>query len=162
MPGDDRRLRPPVPGWIGALGEPVYRWAVGRRNVRFDRAVDVQRFPLPVVSVGNLSVGGTGKTPMVALVVRRLIELGRRPAVVMRGYKRRAGGMSDEQAEYTALFGDSVRVEADPDRCGAISRLIGGGACDCVALDDGADFKASRALVPLGTQVSEYSINPRE
>jgi tetraacyldisaccharide 4'-kinase len=137
MRHDDRRSRPPAPGWLGALGEPVYRWAVARRNARFDRGEDVNRFPLPVISVGNLSVGGTGKTPMVALVVRRLIEMGRRPAVVMRGYKRRAGEMSDEQAEYAAMFGDSVRIEADPDRSGAISRLIAQAACDSVVLDDG-------------------------
>jgi tetraacyldisaccharide 4'-kinase len=133
----DRRSRPPLPAWFGGLGEPVYRWAVARRNARFDRGEGIKRFPMPVISVGNLSVGGTGKTPIVALVVRKLIETGRRPAVVMRGYKRRAGKMSDEQAEYAAIFGDAVPVEADPDRCGAIARLIGRAACDCVVLDDG-------------------------
>jgi tetraacyldisaccharide 4'-kinase len=47
----------------------------------------------PVVSLGNLTVGGTGKTPAVELAVRTLLELARRPAVVSRGYGRRSRGV---------------------------------------------------------------------
>ena len=50
---------------------------------------------VPVISVGNITTGGTGKTPMVAWVVQHLREGGRRPAILMRGYKA-TGGKSDE------------------------------------------------------------------
>lgn len=48
-----------------------------------------RRLDRPVISVGNLSVGGTGKTPVVAAIARWLIEQGHRPAILSRGYKRR-------------------------------------------------------------------------
>jgi len=47
----------------------------------------------PVVSVGNLSVGGTGKTPLVMYIAEKLLERGWRPSILTRGYKRRIGGM---------------------------------------------------------------------
>jgi tetraacyldisaccharide 4'-kinase len=52
-----------------------------------------RRVPTRVVSVGNLTVGGTGKTPAVELAVRTLTGLGHRPAVISRGYRRRSRGV---------------------------------------------------------------------
>lgn len=137
MKSVDRRDRPPLSGPLARLAESAYRWGVARRNRRFDRGVGVRRFPIPIISVGNLSVGGTGKSPTVAMLVSRLRDLGRRPAVVMRGYKRRRGQASDEQAEYGELLPARTPVEADPDRCAAVDRLLTMGACDCAVLDDG-------------------------
>lgn len=140
MTVEDRRSRPPLPrplAWAARLGEAAYSAAIGRRNARFDSGVGVNRFAIPIISVGNLSVGGTGKTPMVSLIVRWLLEAGHRPAIVMRGYKSRAGAMSDEQAEYIERFGDAVPVAAHPDRTASIGALRARGACDVVVLDDG-------------------------
>ncbi len=137
MKSVDRRDRPPLSGPLARLAESAYRWGVARRNRRFDRGVGVRRFPIPIISVGNLSVGGTGKSPTVAMLVSRLRDLGKRPAVVMRGYKRRRGEASDEQAEYGELLAVGTPVEADPDRCAAVDRLLAMGACDCAVLDDG-------------------------
>lgn len=78
----------PLPSWLGRLGEPLYRAAINRRNRRYDSGRGVTRLPLPVISVGNLSVGGTGKTPMVMHILRLLLEHGHRPCVAMRGYSR--------------------------------------------------------------------------
>jgi tetraacyldisaccharide 4'-kinase len=49
----------------------------------------VEKAPLPVVSVGNLTMGGNGKTPMCAFLARSLASLGLKPAIVSRGYRRR-------------------------------------------------------------------------
>ena len=49
-----------------------------------------------MISIGNITVGGTGKTPLVEHVARGLCERGRSPAVVMRGYGAKHAGASDE------------------------------------------------------------------
>lgn len=130
----------PLPAALSPVAsalEPLYRWAVRRRNRGFDRGERVWRAPAPVVSVGNLSVGGTGKTPMVMFLARELLAQGRRPVIAMRGYAKRAGERSDEEAEYLAAL-EGVRVMADPDRSAAIAAHFDSGAkADCVLLDDG-------------------------
>ena len=130
--------RAPLPGPLGTLASRAYRWEIDRRNRAYDAGRDVTRLDRPVVSVGNLSVGGTGKTPMVMHVVRELLELARRPCIAMRGYKSR-GGESDEQREYLDTF-SNVPVVANPDRRSALKQLFAsdeGRAIDCVVLDDG-------------------------
>lgn len=78
------------------------------RNALFDAGIlSVYRANLPVLSVGNLTVGGNGKTPLVAFVVDLLREAGFRPAVVMRGY----GGR--ERGPYLVCSEDSPRRVGD-------------------------------------------------
>ena len=75
---------PPAPLRAAAA---LYALAARVRAVGFDRGFSaVRRLPVPCVSVGNLTVGGTGKTPLVAWLIDALIALGARPAVVSRGY----------------------------------------------------------------------------
>lgn len=73
------------------LAAVLYEGAVRARNRFYDRPAAVRNADLPVVSVGNLTVGGTGKTPVVAWIARRLLEWDVRPGVVSRGYRGRAG-----------------------------------------------------------------------
>ena len=123
---------------IGPLAAPVYGAVVARRNRRFDRGVGVKRVPVPVVSVGNLTVGGTGKTPFVMWLCRNLIARGVKPAIAMRGYKaERSGGRSDEAEEYRAAL-QGVPVIVNPDRhAGIAAFLADGNTAHVVVLDDG-------------------------
>src|SRR5262245_49394186 len=65
----------------------VFAGAVGLRGWLYDRGwLPSRRLSVPVISVGNLSVGGTGKSPMVALVARTLVAAGAKPVIVSRGH----------------------------------------------------------------------------
>lgn len=132
----DRRERPPLPSPLGRLIEPVYRSVVRRRNRAFDRGDRVQRVAAPFLSVGNLSVGGTGKSPVVALTVAMLREAGHKPGIAMRGYKSRPGHESDEQREYKSSC-PGTPVVANPDRVAGATELIEKHRCSCIVLDDG-------------------------
>lgn len=140
---------PPLPLGLGRLLEPAYRAVVAQRNRSFDRGSRVARARVPVISVGNLSVGGTGKTPMVRCVVRWLLDAHHAPFIAMRGYKARRGEASDEQAEYMASL-PGVTVLAAPDRASAIARYLDSvdrAAATCCVLDDGFQHRfAAREL----------------
>ena len=85
--------------------------------------------PIPVIGVGNLSVGGTGKTPIAAHVVRVLLEAGARPALVARGYGR-------DELELHRAWNPGVEVHAGPDRVAVVRAAARAGATVAV-LDDG-------------------------
>ena len=110
------------------------RWAYRRGILPARRAV------APVICVGNITTGGTGKTPMVEWVVRRLRGAGRTPAVLTRGYRSRAG-LSDE-AELLKLRCDAA-VVADADRVAAARSAVAGGA-DVLVMDDGFQHRRLR------------------
>ncbi len=86
-------MRPPRhPTAIALLAAPavVYAAATRLRNRFYDRPGAARRAPIPVVSVGNLAAGGTGKTTLVAWLVRKLQLEALVPAVVTRGYRGEA------------------------------------------------------------------------
>ena len=92
----------------GALGacEPFYAAAVRWRNRRYDRGTAaVHRVGVPVVSVGNLTLGGTGKTPAVQTICRILMEQGKRVVILSRGH----GG----SAQGAIIASDGERILAD-------------------------------------------------
>ena len=150
----DGELRGPVGavarGMLAGLSVP-YGLAVRLRNAGFDRGWRRQvELPRPTVSVGNLTVGGTGKTPVVAWLAGELVRRGRRPAVLMRGYKSRPGEAGDEQRLLRELLGDGVPVEADPDRLAAAHRAVAGSPeVDVFLLDDGFQHRRVRRAFDL-------------
>jgi tetraacyldisaccharide 4'-kinase len=86
------------------------------------------RLPLPVVAVGNLSVGGTGKTPLAAWVARYCADRGRAPGILLRGYG------ADEPLVHRRLVPQAI-VVADPDRVAGARRALEQGA-RVLVLDD--------------------------
>ena len=133
-------MKSPLPRILAPLTVPaswMYGAAIARRNARFNRGVGVQRIDRPVISVGNITTGGTGKTPMVMHIARLLREAGHHPVIAMRGYRAIPGALSDEQAEYAEVIPE-VPVLANPDRIDALRRFLPDNpAVDCVILDDG-------------------------
>jgi len=130
---------------------PVYRGAVAVRRAAYRRGwMRRTRLAVPVVSVGNLTFGGTGKTPTVIALARDLVRMGRKPAVLTRGYKRLDDGqvvivgpdprqtaaeVGDEPLEMARrLPGVPIIVDADRARGGSEAQRLG---ADVVLLDDG-------------------------
>ncbi len=108
----------------------AYRAAVALRNAAYDRGL-LRAVPLPApsVGVGNIAVGGTGKTPLAAFLAAELLRRGAKPGILLRGYR---GG--DEAAELTARLAEAV-VVADPDRHRGAASAVARGATALV-LDD--------------------------
>lgn len=100
--------------WVGG----PYEVAARIRLWCYERGwFSTQRLPRPVISVGNLTVGGTGKTPVVMHLVDRLTAQGKRVAVLSRGYRRRS------QAPQL-LVSDGQRVLVGPEEAGDEPYLI--------------------------------------
>jgi len=130
---------------------PLYRGAVRARLSAYDRGwLRSSRLPVPVISVGNLTFGGTGKTPTVIALVRDLVRRGRHPAVLTRGYGRAerapvvvvgpdpnatVEAAGDEPLELARRL-PGVPVVVNPDRLeGGIEARARG--ADVLVLDDG-------------------------
>ncbi len=95
---------------LGILSK-IYGSAVKRRNKRYDSSSNsLAHCAIPVISVGNLSVGGTGKTPFVEMLVRILKKRGHNPAIVGRGYKKKTKG--------EVIVSDGKQVLANADTSG--------------------------------------------
>ncbi len=78
---------------IKTILSKLFGAAVKNRNEKFDKkSDDLVRLHTPVISVGNLCVGGSGKTPFVQMLTWILLKNGIRPAIVGRGYKRKSKG----------------------------------------------------------------------
>ncbi len=125
----------------------LYGLGVGLRNLAFKMQwLKSRSFDLPVISVGNITVGGTGKTPHVEYLVRLLKDCCK-VAVLSRGYKRKGRGFVLADADTPAKYiGDEpfqmkrkfpeVTVAVDRNRCHGIDRLTADGGVDVVLLDD--------------------------
>lgn len=119
------------------LAEVPYTAAVSWRNRRFDRAHGaVERVKVPVVSVGNLTTGGTGKTPMVKWIARYFARQGVKVALVSRGYGAATNGKNDEAMELEQSLPGVPHVQ-NPDRVAGAEEAIRGYGVQLVLLDDG-------------------------
>jgi len=117
---------------LGAVLTPAelgYRAVMRARNVAYGAGfAGANAPPVPAISVGNITVGGTGKTPMVRWLVKQLIRRGRSPGILHGGYAE------DEPALHRLWF-PSIPVIAERDRLRGAGRAMEQGA-DVLVLDD--------------------------
>jgi tetraacyldisaccharide 4'-kinase len=114
-----------------------YRLVVCIRNKLYDcGALRSCRVGVPVVCVGNLTTGGTGKTPLVTWITRFFQQRGLRVAILTRGYKSGAGALSDEPAELASAC-PSIPVIINGDRVGGAGEAISTHDAQVLVMDDG-------------------------
>lgn len=115
----------------------LFKVVTNVRNKLFDLGLKPSvKFDLPVIGIGNLSVGGTGKTPMVEHLIRLCLSKGITPATLSRGYGRKTKGMrvanefdnaqtlGDEPFQFYRKFSEGVRVVVGEDRAYAIPNIV--------------------------------------
>jgi len=114
-----------------------YTAAVRSRNLMYDSGLlSSYGVAVPVISIGNITTGGTGKTPLVIWLCRYLSQKGLRVAVLTRGYKTTAGEVSDEPALLVKSC-PGVQVFVNPDRVAGAKKAIEQFHCEALVLDDG-------------------------
>ena len=114
----------------------IYGLIIRFRNFLFDTGVIKSRsFIIPVISVGNITVGGSGKTPHVEYLIR-LLKDSKKVTVLSRGYKRKtkhfqlagkgttARHIGDEPYQMYMKYGDQINVAVDANRCEGIDMIL--------------------------------------
>ena len=155
MSGDARGKTASLLRSLLRTAEPAYAGLMRLRNALYARGIKrVVRLGRPVISVGNITAGGTGKTPVVAWLADRLREAGIVPAVLMRGYKAAAGQQGDEQAMLADLLGRPgeapVVVHANRNRvAGAAEVLKDHPEVGAFVLDDGFQHRRAHRDIDL-------------
>ncbi|MCE7053610.1 tetraacyldisaccharide 4'-kinase [Algoriphagus sp. AGSA1] len=138
--------------WYAFLLYPfalLYGFATSLRNWFFDKGWLASTLsPIPCIVVGNLSVGGTGKTPMVEFLIRHLNKE-KQVATLSRGYGRKTKGfikassksspemIGDEPYQIYQKFGERINVYVGEDRVGSLGKIaVGPDSPEVVILDD--------------------------
>lgn len=147
-----RHIRGEEEGFPWTLLSPL-GWLAGTcsraRNFSYDHGLSISReMPVPVISVGNITHGGTNKTPFVEMLARMFMDAGLRPGIVMRGYGRKEKDclLAQECEPRRDLLGDEalllsgrlggVPIAVSADRAGGVLRLAEEGV-DLAIADDG-------------------------
>jgi tetraacyldisaccharide 4'-kinase len=128
----------------------LWRAGTSLRNAAYDRGLlAVRELPLPSVGIGNLTVGGSGKTPMASWVASRYLDRGIVPGILLRGYGR------DEVLLHRHATPDA-RVVANPDRLAGANEALAGGAAVLV-LDDAFQRRDVRCDLHVALVAAETS-----
>ena len=128
-----------------------YSFAMALRNAAYDRRwISVENVDVPVISLGNITTGGTGKTPTAAWLTNWLISEGHRPGLLSRGYRALASPTTQDGANPSEPFvtGNDEKLVLDRlcpgvphlqqrDRVSSARRLVSESGCDVLILDDG-------------------------
>ncbi|MDD4890304.1 MAG: tetraacyldisaccharide 4'-kinase [Phycisphaerae bacterium] len=139
MAGRRRGLGPMLLRAAASVAGGAYASVIRARNFAYShRLACVHKLAKPVISVGNLSAGGTGKTVLVTEIARWLLAAGRQPAILMRGYKGENSAVGSDEAAMLHRALPGVAVIANPDRVVAGRKLLAGDKPpDVFILDDG-------------------------
>jgi tetraacyldisaccharide 4'-kinase len=143
--------------WVFAPFSIVYAFILSVRNLFFDKGIFVStEFDVPVIAVGNLCMGGTGKTPQIEYLIR-LLEKKHTIAVLSRGYKRKSKGfvlanenanvemLGDEPYQFFKKF-HNVKIAVDADRTRGINELLKRqGSINLILLDDAYQHRKVKA-----------------
>ena len=146
--------------WLRKLLFPIavlYGFITSIRNYLYDKGIlKSHAFDVPIIAVGNLSVGGTGKTPQIEYLIR-LLSPQYKVATLSRGYKRKskgfiladasanAGALGDEPFQYFQKF-PQIQVAVDADRRNGISQLLAQkDKPDVILLDDAFQHRRVKA-----------------
>jgi tetraacyldisaccharide 4'-kinase len=148
------------------------------KNFLYDRGVfKARRAPIPIISVGNISLGGTQKTPLAMELLSRLLAVGRRPALISRGYKgswEKPGGVLSDGRAILGTWQDggdepylvarafpSVGVYVGKDRLTSCRRAVEAGF-DIAVLDDGFQHRRLARDLEIVLYSSEEKVALRE
>ena len=134
----------------------LYRQIMWFRNLLYDKGIfKSTSFDIPVIAVGNLNMGGTGKSPQVEYLIR-LLQSDKKLAVLSRGYKRKTNGfvlinethsaldVGDEPLQFFKKFSD-IDVAVDANRVNGIKRLQKEVDPDIILLDDAFQHRKVKA-----------------
>lgn len=153
MTGPRRLLAAPALAPLLYLPGVAYRGVIGLRNALYDSGrLGIQRLPCLVISIGNLTVGGTGKSPLTSCIASLLRDSGYRVGVVSRGYRRKSAVdpllvsdgralLSDAQSAgdepyLIARDNPAVPVAVGADRVRAARLLLRAASPEVIVLDD--------------------------
>ncbi|HEY9113927.1 MAG TPA: tetraacyldisaccharide 4'-kinase [Bacteroidales bacterium] len=147
--------------WIYGLAVRIRHWMFNKGYLKSTS------FSIPVISIGNLSLGGTGKTPFVEYLIRLLTEQ-YKVATLSRGYGRKTTGflmgdqfsghedVGDEPMQYIRKFANKITVAVDEDRCRGVSYLMeNDNKLDVILLDDA--FQHRYIKPGLSVLLTDYS-----
>jgi tetraacyldisaccharide 4'-kinase len=135
--------------------EVLYRASVATRELLYNAGVLTTHQPaLPAVSIGNVTVGGTGKTPIAAWIAGQLLDRGARPAVVLRGY-------GDDEPLVHARLNPTIPVIVATDRVSGILSAQQAGATVAVLDDAFQHRQVSRAVDFVLVSADQWSAAPR-
>jgi len=118
------------------LLEVPYRSVVSARNLLYDkRMLPIYRSSMPIISVGNLTLGGTGKSPLVAWLCKFFMGKNLHPGLISRGYGKGTHHVNDEFMEMSHRLPNIPHLQ-DPNRAEAIQKLLQTEQVDLIILDD--------------------------
>jgi len=145
--GKDRSWKAACLRAVLSAAEPLVTAGALWRNRRYDRGrAAIHEVGVPVISVGNITLGGTGKTPMTAWLCRWFRRHRIRVAVISRGYGAEAGAVNDEAAVLELQLPDVPHLQ-NPDRVAAALTAVEELASQLIVLDDGFQHRRlARAL----------------